>query len=249
MGIAERGARSERREGSSISAAGVKGFLHMLDGSFGATTNVLLMRAGHLMKLLIVLAGIVAMTENVIVAVVEQPSAIKIAMDTVSAELQVPRSAIELVSSAPAEWPDSSLGCAQRGERYRPAVTSGWTVTLAFEGDRAVVHVSGERAVICSHTRSTKVSSASLAVAAAKMTKLARTDLAARLNVPEQRIDVDAAKPSTWPNAALGCPDAGRVYPDVAVAGFVIRLTHDKKTYIYHSDMQARVVSCPEEKK
>lgn len=201
------------------------------------------------MKLLIVAAGIVANIESVIAAPVNQPAAIKMAIDIVSVELQVPRSTIELVSAAPAEWRDSSLGCAQRGERYRPEVTRGWTVTLAFEGDRAIVHVGEQRAVICSQTRSTKVSSAPLAVAAAKMTRLARADLASRLNVPERRIDAASAKPSTWPNPALGCPADGHAYPDVLVAGFIIQLKYDKRTYTYHSDMQTRVVLCPKEKK
>lgn len=195
--------------------------------------------------------GVVAITSsaNVIAAIADRSTAIKIATDLVSRELSVSASTVEVVSATAAQWRDSSLGCAKSGERYQAVMSQGWVVTLAFEGDRAVVHVDEQRAIICSHTRSGRVSAAPLAVATVKMTELARTDLAKRLEVDDMQIEIVGAKPATWPNAGLGCPDPERTYRDEVIAGFVIELTHRAKTYRYHSDMSSQVVYCPDKVK
>jgi hypothetical protein len=202
-------------------------------------------------KLLMAVIGAVAIAgnSNVIAAIADRASAIKLATDLVSREMQVASSTVELVSATAAEWRDSSLGCAKPGERYQAVMSQGWVVTLAVGGDRAVVHVGEQRAIICSHTRSGRVSAAPLAVATVKMTGLARADLAKRLKVDDLQIEIVGAKPATWPNAGLGCPDPGRTYRDEVIAGLVIELTHRDKTYRYHSDMSSQIVYCPDKAK
>ena len=37
-----------------------------------------------------------------------------------------------------------------------------------------------------------------------------------------------------WPDASLGCPRPGKVYPQVVKEGFLIRLRLEKRVYRYH---------------
>ncbi len=64
---------------------------------------------------------------------------------------------------------------------------------------------------------------------------IARTDLAARLGIAPDRIDVAAARVVTWPNAALGCPRPGMAYADQVIDGALIILRLGARSYEYHS--------------
>jgi hypothetical protein len=179
-------------------------------------------------------------------ATIDRSAAIALAIETASRELHLPAPTIKVTSAERAQWRDSGLGCTPKGTASRPQLTDGYKVTLRYDDGQAVVHVTDARAVVCSHTESTKASSKPLAVTAAKMIELARTDLAARLKVAPREISADVARPTTWPDESLGCPVAGKIYSEKLVPGFTIDFTHDKKRYRYHSDMNARVVWCDE---
>jgi hypothetical protein len=79
--------------------------------------------------------------------------------------------------------------------------------------------------------------------AAQRVERLARHDLAARLTVDERKIETKSVKPTTWPDASLGCPEAGRMYAQIETPGFLIELAARGKTYRYHADRK-RVVTC-----
>jgi hypothetical protein len=64
---------------------------------------------------------------------------------------------------------------------------------------------------------------------------IAVDDLAARLDVPPDSIDVLTAVLVVWPNGALGCPEPGRSYTQVMTDGSVIELGVDGLVYRYHS--------------
>ena len=74
---------------------------------------------------------------------------------------------------------------------------------------------------------------------------MARRDLATRLHVPRENVQVRSVKPKTWSDASLGCPKPGFFYAQVETSGFDIELAAGGKTYHYHSDVQ-RVVACDE---
>ena len=63
----------------------------------------------------------------------------------------------------------------------------------------------------------------------------ARKDLAQRLKVSLDAIEIEEAKTVVWPDGSLGCPKPGLVYPQVLVDGALVRLRHGGRTYDYHS--------------
>lgn len=88
------------------------------------------------------------------------------------------------------------------------------------------------------------LSSLLLAAAPAdRVTSLARHDLAKRIKVDEKKIETKSVKPTTWPDASLGCPLPGMMYAQVETPGFVIELAAADKSYTYHADHK-RVVIC-----
>lgn len=80
-----------------------------------------------------------------------------------------------------------------------------------------------------------------------KFTSLVKRDLAERLKIGVDQISAVKAVEMTWPNAALGCPQPGKVYAQGLVAGFKIWLEANDAQYIYHTDMNGQFVLCPEQ--
>ncbi len=61
-----------------------------------------------------------------------------------------------------------------------------------------------------------------------------RTDLAERLNVSEDQIELVEASYVTWRNSSLGCLQPGHEYMQALVNGTRIKLSHAGKVYHYH---------------
>lgn len=64
---------------------------------------------------------------------------------------------------------------------------------------------------------------------------MAANDLAKRLEVAVETIEVLEAKLVVWPDAAMGCPDPEMVYIQVPQDGSVIRLQCGDQVYQYHT--------------
>ena len=62
----------------------------------------------------------------------------------------------------------------------------------------------------------------------------AKDDLAKRLAIAPEQIELLEASSVTWPDGSLGCPQPGMLYTQVQVDGILIRLRVDQKTYEYH---------------
>jgi len=156
---------------------------------------------------------------------------------------------IAVVDATAAQWRDSSLGCPQRGMAYEPVITPGYRVTLRAGNGRHSVHVGAGRAVLCGTPLRGDARDGKLArpspTAGLKLAEQARTDAAARLGIPPERIAINFFRPTTWPDAQLGCPaPAGEAAPQPQpVRGFLIELSAAGTTYEYHAD-QTRVVRC-----
>jgi hypothetical protein len=69
-------------------------------------------------------------------------------------------------------------------------------------------------------------------------------DLAARLKIGEDAIQVIAFESVVWPDGGLGCPEPGVFYTQVLVEGFRIRLQHNGQTYDYHGSMKRAPFLC-----
>jgi hypothetical protein len=73
---------------------------------------------------------------------------------------------------------------------------------------------------------------------------LAVQDLAARLSVPAEQIQVREVRAVTWPDASLGCPQPGMMYAQVTQDGLLIRLSVGEEMYFYHSGSDQKPFLC-----
>lgn len=65
---------------------------------------------------------------------------------------------------------------------------------------------------------------------------MAKSDLAKRLNISEEKIHLIKQEKKDWPDTSLGFPEEGKMYAQVVTPGFVIILETGGKQYEYHSD-------------
>ena len=157
------------------------------------------------------------------------------------ARLGISDTRINLVDASPARWSDTSLGCPEKGHAYSPVLTQGHVVHLRVDDRTFDVRVDADRALVCE----TPDGAAGQAVAVARVSRLARRELAARLKIPESEVHVAFVRPRTWPDATLGCgpADGAVAAPGGDVRGYLIALTASGRQHEYHADAD-RVVSC-----
>jgi hypothetical protein len=72
----------------------------------------------------------------------------------------------------------------------------------------------------------------------------AREDLARRLSVAVEQIEVLEATAVVWPDAGVGCPEPGMRYRQVPVDGARIRLRTEGREYEYHSGGRRGLFLC-----
>lgn len=63
----------------------------------------------------------------------------------------------------------------------------------------------------------------------------AKKDLAQRLSVEVDQINLLEIREVIWPDSSLGCPQSGTVYNQVPQNGLLIRLGVEGRMYFYHS--------------
>jgi len=73
----------------------------------------------------------------------------------------------------------------------------------------------------------------------------AKADLAQRLGVLEEEIQVRSVAPVLWPDTSLGCPEPSTMYAQVVTPGHIILLEVDGETYRYHTDAAGWAILCP----
>jgi hypothetical protein len=173
-----------------------------------------------------------------------EDNAVMLSKEALADELGISTDQIEVEFITKIDWPDASLGCPQKGMSYAQMIVPGFKIILKVGDDLYNVHVGEGRAVICQGGQPFGKQSTSIDIpTAAQMGKLAQQDLADQLAVPEDEVKVNWIKPQTWPDASLGCPEAGTDYAQVETEGFEIELESKGETYTYHSDME-QVVPC-----
>jgi hypothetical protein len=64
---------------------------------------------------------------------------------------------------------------------------------------------------------------------------VARADLARRIGVAQDDIEVVSVREVTWPDGAIGCPQPGMAYTQALVDGSQIILRHGGRDYHYHA--------------
>ena len=82
---------------------------------------------------------------------------------------------------------------------------------------------------------------------AAAVVQLAVEDLADRLGVAPEEIQVVSVEAMEWSDASLGCPQPGMMYAQVITPGYQVMLEVDGQEYAYHTDTGNHVVLCEPE--
>ena len=166
--------------------------------------------------------------------------AVQTARAAVARRLAVSEERVHLVDVAASRWNDASLGCPRKDTVYAQVVTEGHRVRLRVDDRILDVRVAAGRAVVCEGSET----AATQAAAAARLSRLARRDLAARLGVAEAAVRVDVVRPRRWSEAALDC--AAKALTDAAVGGvrgYLIELSAGDRRYEYRADTE-RVLFC-----
>jgi len=70
---------------------------------------------------------------------------------------------------------------------------------------------------------------------------IAKKDLAQRLNISVEQIQLVKQEPVDWQDTSLGYPEEGMMYAQVITPGFQIILKAGDKLYEYHSDYKSVV--------
>lgn len=68
-----------------------------------------------------------------------------------------------------------------------------------------------------------------------KKVRLAKKDLAHRLSIKVDQINLLEVRQVQWPDSSLGCPQPGKVYKQLPQDGLLIRLEVAGQMYFYHS--------------
>lgn len=72
----------------------------------------------------------------------------------------------------------------------------------------------------------------------------AKQDVATRVSVPVDQVQVVSVTRVAWPDSSLGCPKPGQMYSQIVTPGYKIVLQADGTTYEYHTDLTQRVTAC-----
>jgi hypothetical protein len=76
------------------------------------------------------------------------------------------------------------------------------------------------------------------------LVRQAKEDLAQRLGIPLEDIELVSIEAVTWPDGSLGCPEPGVEYIQVQQEGLLIRLRVGKRIYQYHSGGRRQPFLC-----
>ena len=156
---------------------------------------------------------------------------------------------LQLLTSEQVQWNDSSLGCPQPGAMYAQVITSGYVLRFADRDSTRAVHVAGDVAIVCSPQLGggvpKRATNSYRARDLDKVVEEARADLAAKLNLKVEDVNLRNFEPTTWPDSRLGCgePAAQGTAPG-PVRGFKLIFATSLQYYVYHTDLN-RAFPCP----
>jgi hypothetical protein len=77
----------------------------------------------------------------------------------------------------------------------------------------------------------------------------AQADLARRLGVEPDELEVISAEVVTWPDGSMGCPEPGMSYTQALVEGSKVVLGHDDRVYVYHAGEDGEPFLCSSDDK
>lgn len=135
------------------------------------------------------------------------------------------------------EWSDSSLGCPKPGMNYLMVITPGYLIKLEAGGETYEYHADQERAIFCKNPKPPANKGGKEEIEA-KLVEAAQADLAQRLAVSSDEIQVVKVESVMWSDGSLGCPQPGMMYTQAVVPGYQITLSAEGQEYDYHADQK-----------
>lgn len=183
----------------------------------------------------------------------EEEAAVVTARRALGEELRTAPDAFEVESV-------KSIGLSSSGLRCRPLLAPeegtgapAWRVRLRREDRTFDVRVAGDQAVVCPFGAAEvprpavglRPSRGSVEGGLAEQTERARADLANRLSVFSDDVEVLEAASVIWPDASAGCPQPKKSYAQVLTPGVRIRLKVKERVYEYHAREGGVPALCP----
>lgn len=145
----------------------------------------------------------------------------------------------------------------KKENRFKQAYDVKWGIVLVVVLVLVVFNVLGVRSLVTEYIwnrlRPTPTSTPSQKINISPATgldtdqtsyvKQAVEQLAEKLNLKKEEIEVISVKQKEWGDSSLGCPQKGKLYIQSITSGYEIELLAKGKKYIYHGGLN-RVVSC-----
>jgi hypothetical protein len=182
------------------------------------------------------------------------------AKEDLAQRLNLPVDEVVLLEWKAVTWSDSSLGCPEPGQNYLPVLQDGYLLRIGAMGKVYQYH-SGEDYSPFYCERPIKpydegIVEADLGEvpptkevslekpepiqppadrASQDLVAQAKGDLAARLGIDLDAIELLRFEAVTWRDGSLGCPEAGMGYIQVLIDGHRILLRAGEQVYHYHS--------------
>lgn len=89
-----------------------------------------------------------------------------------------------------------------------------------------------------------KATEVELLAGANQIIQLAQKELAQKLGLAPEAIQLVSVEAVEWSDTSLGCPQPGMMYPQVITPGFRVLLKAEEEMYEYHTDTDQFVVLC-----
>lgn len=184
---------------------------------------------------------------------------VNLAKEDLAKRLGIDAGQIEVVEARAVEWRDTSLGCPQPGMAYAQVLQDGLLIILRVDGRLYEYHSGrGRPPFLCEQASQgaqlTAVPLSPSDVVQEEVVKKSETpaptpaspflqklvtqaseDLARRLGIDVDQIDLVEFKAVVWPDGSLGCPRPDMAYIQVQQEGTLIRLQVGGRIYEYHS--------------
>ncbi len=171
-----------------------------------------------------------------------QSQATELARQTLAKQLNMPIKNLEVDSTEPVQWPDTSLGCPRPGMHYAQMITPGYRVTLlnTSNGKTHFVHVGAGRAIVCDKTASTRTQAEKNLHFGQRwqLSQKAQQLLAKRLSVEPNKIRIVGVRQVKTKKADPRCRQGST---DTQIQ--LIELSFNKQAYRY-SVVNNRLAAC-----
>jgi hypothetical protein len=155
--------------------------------------------------------------------------------------LKLPSTEIEVVGFEEVIWSDSSLGCPEPDMMYTQTIIDGYVIQLQIGDETFNYHgANGEDPFLCLNApdaNSEIEESAEESMANSQSQRRidhAKNDLAERLEINLEAIELISNEQVTWNDGSLGCPQPDMMYTQALIDGYQIQLQVGGQVYNYH---------------